>query len=79
MTNPLSSGDGSRPVTDGTVANIGAAKKFTTNGNEAPANPERMSEKRQDAASAKTDDSDAYNLHENLEPTSNKEPVGKDK
>ena len=73
MSNPLSSGDGSRPMTDGTVSNVGAAKKFTTNGNEAPANPERMSEKKQDAASAETNDSDAFNLHENLKPQSNKE------
>lgn len=71
MTNPLSSGDGSRPMTDGTVSNVGAAKKFAANGNEAPANPERMSEKRQDVESAKTDDSDAFNLHEDLTPTRN--------
>lgn len=73
MSNFLDSGDGSRPMTDGAATNVGAAKKFTTNGNEAPANPERMSEKRQDAESAKTDDSDAFYMHENLKPTPNQQ------
>lgn len=74
MTNPLDSGDGTRPTTDGAAANIGPAKKLTTNGNVAPATTEGMTRKRQDARSADTDDSDAFHLHENLKPSSNQEP-----
>lgn len=75
--NILSSGDGSRPTTDGTVGNIGAAEKFSTRRNAVgeevsePANPEAMARKKQDAESAKHDDSDAFNLHENLAPAPN--------
>ncbi len=57
--NPItSSGDGSRPTTDGGVANIGAGGKFdvgraaTGEPNNAPANPERMQHKRADADAA---------------------------
>lgn len=73
----LNSGDGSRPTTDGTVGNIGAAEKFLTRRNAVgeevsePANPEAMAGKKQDAESAKHDDSDAFNLHENLDPAPN--------
>lgn len=74
MTNPLDSGDGTRPTTDGAAANIGPAKKLTSNGNVAPATTERMTRKRQDAQSADNDDSDAFQLHENLKPDSNQEP-----
>jgi hypothetical protein len=74
MTNPLDSGDGTRPTTAGGAANIGPAKKLTDNGNVAPAKTERMTRKRQDAKSAETDDSDAFHLHENLKPDSNQEP-----
>lgn len=58
----LNSGDGSRPTTDGTVGNIGAAEKFSTRRNAVgeevsePANPQAMASKKQDAASAKHDD-----------------------
>ena len=79
--NILSSGDGSRPTTDGTVGNIGAAEKFSTQRNAVgeevsePANPEAMSHKRQDAESARHDDSDSFNLHENLEPAPSTDPT----
>ena len=67
--NPRDSGAGTRPVTDGTVGNIGAAKGVaagraaTGELNEAPAHPERMQSERADAAAAERDDSVPLGLH----------------
>lgn len=74
----LGSGDGSRPTTDGTVDNIGAGERFVTPRDQqgevsAPAPHERLSDKRKNARSTKGDDSDAFGLHEDLTPESNKE------
>ncbi len=77
----LNSGDGSRSTTDGAVGNIGAAEKFSTRRNAVgeevsePANPQAMASKKQDAESAKHDDSDAFNLHESLDPAPNTDPT----
>lgn len=78
---PLSnSGDGSRPTTDGGVANVGAAEKFdvgraaTGEPNVGPANAERMQDKRSDADAAEQDDSVPLGLHGNKHPESNQEP-----
>lgn len=75
------SGDGTRPVTDGGVDNIGAGERFTSKrtpeGGEihAPAPLERMGAKRMDAQNSARDDSAPFELHEDLAPDSNKEPV----
>lgn len=75
---PLShSADGSRPTTDGGVANIGAGEKLATGRaatgepNNGPANPERMREKRSDAAAMQRDDAVPLGLHavNGLRPT----------
>lgn len=77
--NPLNSGDGTRPTTDGGVDNIGAGEKFTTKKNRAgepvagPAPPERMSAERADAESSKADDSAPFGLRPDAEPESNTE------
>jgi len=69
-----SSGDGSRPVTDGGIDNIGAGEKFTEGGAEnGPTPHERMQDKRKDAESSRYEDSAPYNLHENLDPVPNPE------
>ena len=52
-----STGDGTRPTTDGTVDNIGAGSSFNPNGNDGPAGKERMAEKKTDAKSVENDDS----------------------
>jgi hypothetical protein len=80
-TNPLGTGDGTRPTTDGGVDNIGGGEKFTTRKNEAgedvsgPAPQEKMQGKRKDAQAAKKDDSAAFDLKEDLTPVSNREPA----
>ncbi|WP_326540446.1 hypothetical protein [Pseudorhodoferax sp.] len=77
---PGTSGEGSRPTTDGTVANIGAGGKLdvgrsaTGEPNEGPANPERMQDKRADAAAAEHDDSVPLGLHGNQHAQTNQEP-----
>lgn len=74
------SGDGTRPVTDGTADNIGAGEKFATGRsaeggeNSGPAPAERMQGKRSDVAATKKDDSVPFHLRGNPEPDSNVEP-----
>lgn len=78
---PLSnSGDGSRPTTDGGVANVGAAEKLATGRaatgepNSGPANAERMQNKRSDAQAAQADDAVPLGLHGDQQSTTNQEP-----
>ena len=76
---PSTSGEGSRPTTDGTVANIGAGGKLdvgraaTGEPNVGPANPERMQDKRADAQAAEHDDSVPLGLHGNQHAQTNQE------
>lgn len=76
----IGSGDGTRPVTDGTANNIGAGEKFSTrrsaDGSElsgGPAPKEKMSGNRRDVEGTKHDDAAAFDLTENLTPDTNKE------
>jgi hypothetical protein len=77
---PTTSGEGSRPTTDGTVANIGAGGKFdvgkaaTGEPNNGPAHPERMQDKRSDAAAAERDDSVPLGLTGDKHAQSNQDP-----
>lgn len=79
-TNPKGSGDGSRPTTDGGVANIGAGGAFDTGRaatgepNEGPAHPERLQDKRADAAGERLDESVPFGLHSDKTPQANTEP-----
>ena len=75
------SGDGTRPTTDGAADNIGAGEKFTTRKNAegeevsgGPAPQERMQQKRKDVEGTRKDDSAAFGLTEDPEPSSNEEP-----
>jgi hypothetical protein len=74
------SGDGTRPVTDGGVNNIGAGEKLTTKRTDAggevssPAPKERMSDNRHNVEGTEHDDSAAFELHEDLSTDTNKEP-----
>lgn len=73
------SGDGTRPITDGGVDNIGAGEGFTdkrmATGEEeiSPGPNERMEEKKANADGTKHDDSAAFNLNEDLTPASSKD------
>jgi hypothetical protein len=74
------SGEGTRPMTDGAADNIGAGEKFSTKRNAAgeeisggPAPKERMQDKRRDVEAAEHDDSSDFNLHEDLHATPNTE------
>jgi hypothetical protein len=77
------SGAGTRPTTDGTVANIGAGgaldtgRAATGEPNEGPAHPERMQDKRADAAGEQVDDSVPLGLHSDKTPQPNTEPPPK--
>ena len=82
-----SSGEGTRPVTDGGVDNIGGASSFTPGKPSSPADSapkphEKMAEKKADSASMKEDDSAAFGLREtpdhskNTEPPARERPVG---
>ena len=77
----IGSGDGTRPTTSGGVDNIGGGEKFSDTRNQAgenvsgPAPQERMQAKRKNAQASKQDDSDAFGLHEDLTPDSNREPA----
>lgn len=77
---PKDSGAGSRPVTDGTVANIGAGEALATGRaatgepNTGPAHPERMQDKAADAAGERQDDSVPLGLHGDSTPQTNTEP-----
>ena len=76
-----SSGEGSRPTTDGTVDNIGAGKKLapadTAKQGESNAPPPReaMASKRSSAENSKKDDMDVFGIREDLSPEPNTEPV----
>ena len=74
--NSLSSGDGTRPTTDGGVDNIGAAKSFTPGkgSSNAPPSHERVPDAKKDKASVKRDDSAPMGLTESTESTPNTEP-----
>ncbi|WP_082524418.1 hypothetical protein [Pseudorhodoferax sp. Leaf274] len=77
---PTNSGDGSRPTTDGGVANIGAGGALdvghsaTGEPNNGPAHPERMQDKRGDAEAAEHDDAVPFGLHGDQHPQSNQDP-----
>jgi hypothetical protein len=77
---PSDSGAGSRPTTDGTVANIGAGgaldtgRAATGEPNEGPAHPERMQDKRADAAGEQLDDSVPLGLQGDKTQQANTEP-----
>lgn len=79
MSNIKSTGDGTRPTTDGGTDNIGAGEAFTGKKNAVgedvagPAPTERMQSKRSDAEGTKKDESAAFNLHEDLTPASSKD------
>jgi len=79
MSTMKGSGDGSRPTTDGGTDNIGAGEKFTGNKNAVgedvagPAPKERMQDNKSDAEGTKYDESAAFNLHEDLTPSSSKD------
>jgi len=64
-----STGDGSRPTTDGTIDNIGAGSSFNPSGNDGPAPKERLAEKKSDAASIEKDDSAPFHLTEDADTT----------
>jgi len=65
----MQSGSGTRPVTDGTIDNIGAGEAFLPNSpdSSAPAPTERMSDKRADAQSVEDDGSAPFGLTESAE------------
>ncbi|WPB56281.1 hypothetical protein [Xylophilus sp. GOD-11R] len=73
-----STGDGSRPTTDGTIDNIGAGSAFNPSGKDAPAPRERMAEKRSDSRSVEDDGSAPFGATESQESvksdTGNQEP-----
>jgi hypothetical protein len=77
--NIKSTGDGTRPMTDGTVDNIGAGEKLDAGrsapgeANSGPAPTERMANKKANAEGTKHDDSAAFELTEDLDPETNKE------
>jgi hypothetical protein len=72
-------GDGTRPTTSGGVDNIGGGEKFSSSKTAAggtPAGPkpaERMPAKRT-VETTRHDDSAAFDLNEDLTPSSNTEP-----
>jgi hypothetical protein len=72
---PLSSGDGSRPTTDGGVDNIGAAKSFTPGKGSAnaPAPQKKIPASIKDWASLKRDDSAHMGLTESTHGPPNTE------
>ncbi len=78
MSNVKSSGDGTRPSTDGGVDNIGAGEKFaakkTAVGGDlsAPGPRERMQDRKANAEGTKHDDSAPFHLTEDLTPASSK-------
>jgi len=62
-----STGDGSRPMTDGAADNIGAGSSFNPSGNDGPAPKERAGEKRSDAESVEKDGSAPFGLTEDAD------------
>ncbi|WP_219214061.1 hypothetical protein [Variovorax boronicumulans] len=77
---PLSTGDGTRPTTDGGADNIGGGESFTGHKNKSgediagPAPQERMQDRKKDAHATKQDDSAPLGLNEDLTPVPNREP-----
>lgn len=59
-----STGDGSRPTTDGTVDNIGAGSGFKPDGHDTPAPKARISERKSDAQSVEQNDAAPFGLTE---------------
>lgn len=76
MTRLNTSGSGTRPTTDGGVDNIGAAGTFVPGRGsvDAPVPAEKMRESKQDAASARRDDSAPLGLKQAARGTPNTEP-----
>ena len=72
------SGDGTRPVTDGAADNIGAGKRFNPDApdDSAPAGKEGMAAKRADHASSRNDDSAPLGMTDSAKSTPNTEPPG---
>jgi len=62
-----STGDGTRPTTDGTVDNIGAGSAFNPNGHDSPAPTERFADKKSDAETVEKDDSAPFGLTEDAD------------
>lgn len=78
-----SSGEGSRPTTDGGVDNVGGANSFTPGqasptSKNSPKPSEKMEEKKADKDSMKQDDSAPADLPESPDENSNTEPVRTD-
>ena len=69
MSTGTQSGSGTRPVTDGTVDNLGAGEAFLPGapGSSAPAPRERMGDKRADAQSVEDDGSAPFGLTESAD------------
>lgn len=80
MSSSNPTGSGTRPMTDGGVDNVGAAKAFGTTTNalgepvDGPASTERMQDKADNAQAAEHDDSVPLNLHGNKHAETNQEP-----
>jgi len=75
--NIASSGDGTRPTTDGGVDNIGAAGGFNPGKPESqtPAPREKFTERKQDRASAKEDGFAPLGIRQPASSTPNTEPA----
>jgi hypothetical protein len=70
------SGDGTRPVTDGGVDNIGAGEKFVPDPDtSAPAPRERMGDAKLSPEATKHDESAAFGLTEDLKPETTRDPT----
>lgn len=65
------SGEGTRPVTDGGVDNIGAAKKYPDGETVGPASKEKMEDRRVDAENARKDDAAPWGLRDDPSSTPN--------
>lgn len=72
--NSNSSGDGSRPTTDGGVANIGPAKAFRPGSETLAPTGEKLPNRRADAAQAHSDDSAPLGLRDDAKQARNSEP-----
>lgn len=75
-----SSGDGTKPTTDGGVENIGAGEKFATGkyaigeSNVGPAPGGGQAGRRTDVQTTEEDDSVPFNLRGNTKPDTNVQP-----
>lgn len=72
--NPHSSGDGSRPTTDGGVDNLGPAKAFQPGSEGNRPVREKLPGRCADNAQARSDDSAPLGLRDDAESTPNTEP-----